>query len=196
VSDLPYLVGQEGKTLDQGSQYKLLQWFNNQSAPNAKSNPDTVQGTGGFLAKLDSVGPDFPMGRLVEHYFSDANSEDVYSIGSAEIAILAMQTSFFVKQGDKDVYLDGYVPGARGRNRFLVFMRGCEDWHVDNGPLMLTATGTTGLAIRKDILGEWRSKVHKAIERASGKGVTLSLFSFFIPILPGPITRVGSGAEL
>lgn len=185
MSEFSFLSGQAGNVNDEADRYPILQWYNGQQAAKSLGKTNPLY-TGGFFFKA-SQDENFPIGEVVEYNFAGGTSEDVFAIGPARIAILASRVEWYL--GDKNgkvEWLEHYEQGAKGRNRFLVVLDGAEQWHVDNGPLMISIYGVNGLMMSRAYT-EFQQTVHKTAEKIAGQ--RLDAYTFYMPIVPGDYER-------
>lgn len=179
-----FTQGQQGNVAqDAGEKYPLLQWYNGK--PNKNLPKDDPRVTGGFFYKVEDEGEKFPVGQKVTVTYGNDESAEAYAIGAAMLAVIAERVDWYT--GDKNKRPTWHAQyeadrGMKGRNRFLVYLRGAEKWHEENGPMMISLYGVNGLLLAR-AFRDFRSTVHKAAERLAG-GVQLDAYTFFASIEP------------
>lgn len=181
-----FLQGQAGNVAEaQGEQYPALQWYNGKPALKGVLGKEHPAVTGGFFVKVSQVGDDFPLGEPMEYTYENGETADVYAIGAAQLAVLAARVDWFKGDYQNPQWLDRYEKGedVRGRNRFLVLLKGAEDWHAENGPLMISIKGVNGLILNRGYRS-FMSEIHKVAENLSGQ--RLDVYTFVLNVEAGP----------
>lgn len=186
TKDLGFLSGQQGNVEEQvGFKYQVIQWLNGRKSL-ASLGKDNPMYTGGFFFK-QKQDEDFPVGEEMVYTFNNGDEEDVKALGGADIVVLASRLHWFVQDsGGGRTWLKTYRKGAKGRNQFLVVVRGAEDWHQRNGPLLLSMYGVNGLMMAR-VYQDFRDRVHKVAEdlsARSGGPARLDAYTFYMPVRP------------
>lgn len=185
-----FLQGQAGNVAEaQAEQYPALQWYNGKPSLKGALGKDHPAVTGGFFVKTSQVGDDFPVGEPMEYTYENGETAEVYAIGAAQIAVLAARVDWFKGDYQNPQWLDRYEKGGegddkvKGRNRFLVLLKGAEKWHADNGPLMISIKGVNGLILNRGYRS-FMSEIHKVAENLSGQ--RLDVYTFVLNVEAGP----------
>lgn len=165
-----------------GDDYPLLQWMNGK--PELRQLGGSAA-FGGFVFKFDQDA-EFPVGDLKEHTYSDGSTDQIFDIGAAHLCILASRVDWYHGTREDKVWLPKYEKGAKGRNRWLVLIKGAEEWHQANGPLLLSMYGVNGVLMDREVVkafGRIRSKAGAILKRK------LDDYTFWLPIVPGPAQK-------
>lgn len=210
--DFDALLGHGAATADQG--FVTLQWHNGDPKLE-KLGADDLNYRGGAFVKAALVGMDNEQfaaaATLVKApYKADPPDTHVWYLGpDIEIAVLASRYEAYVGEYPNITFVDpfdsSYVDSVK-RSRALVFVKGLEAWHKENGPLMLTVTRSNSFAMsvltlghsanralirtqdnqNPDYKGNWTSRVYMPLRKALGD--TLAFYSLYVPITTGAHT--------
>ena len=188
---MSFLDKQSGHKIEtQQAQYPTLVWYN------GKVELKPLGGLsyfGGLGLKAEQANCDqFPVGDLIQYTYSSGHTEDVWAIGSGDIALMATRLDWYTKDENdekKKVWHEEFRRdrGMRGMNHCLVILRGAEAWHQENGLLRLTFSGVVnGMRFAKQepgsVIYEFNKLIHKPAEKANEHG--LDTYTFYMPVHP------------
>ena len=164
--------------------YPLIQWMNGDKKLKQIGG---VQAFGGFIFKFDQD-PEWPVGKMIDFTYSSGDVEQVFEMGEdVEMVVIASRLDWYFKteRGGKErkEFLPEYTDGAKARNRWLVFVKGAEEWHKINGPVMLSMYGVNGFMMARDVIqsfGKLRNKLGSIYK------TKLDDYTFNMPTAPGP----------
>lgn len=172
--------------------YPVAQWHNGQ--PGMKS-VGGVQYTGGVILPTkhlsDKIAPaGWTAGKVA---FQSGGEESAWT--TQEIAFAPIRTRFrwFIKKGDETIYYprSTYASGSnmRGHVQALSAVQGIEE------PVVVTFTGK-GSQTFEWLLKDFDIKVMQAANRTAPRGKPLPRYAFWMTVVPGPHTKVGTGGQV